>query len=238
MTPAVVWERLLGCFLCGVLLGPAVDFLRPLGRKLPILTRVFICLELMLCWLFALFGICRAELRLGWYVAMMAGFALWERLFGTAAAAFFGGFWHFAVLPLKITNLKFSSFQDGKNGVQYKLVIARSKDAESEEDPMANLSSFLSRFQLQYRRTPTLNKVVVAAAIVLSSVTLVSLRLAHWEAKARLAELTQQIAAQEQCNDALRQDIDELGTTDSIREIAREELGLVDPDTIIIEDAN
>lgn len=103
---------------------------------------------------------------------------------------------------------------------------------------MANLSSFLSRFQLQYRRTPTLNKVVVAAAIVLSSVTLVSLRLAHWEAKARLAELTQQIAAQEQSNDALRQDIDELGTTDSIREIAREELGLVDPDTIIIEDAN
>ena len=103
---------------------------------------------------------------------------------------------------------------------------------------MANLSSFLSRFQLQYRRTPTLNKVVVAAAIVLSSVTLLSLRLAHWEAKARLAELTQQIAAQEQSNDALRQDIDELGTTDSIREIAREELGLVDPDTIIIEDAN
>ena len=103
---------------------------------------------------------------------------------------------------------------------------------------MANLSSFLSRFQLQYRRTPTLNKVVVAAAIVLSSLTLVSLRLAHWEAKDRLAELPQQISTQQQSNEALRQDIDELGTTDSIREIAREELGLVDPDTIIIEDAN
>ena len=103
---------------------------------------------------------------------------------------------------------------------------------------MANLSSFLSRFQLQYRRTPTLNKVVVAAAIVLSSVTLLSLRLAHWEAKDRLAELTQQISTQQQSNEALRQDIDELGTTDSIREIAREELGLVDPDTIIIEDAH
>ena len=103
---------------------------------------------------------------------------------------------------------------------------------------MANLSSFLSRFQLQYRRTPTLSKVVVAAAIVLSSVTLLSLRLAHWEAKDRLTELTQKVASQQQNNDALRQDIDELGTTDSIREIAREELGLVDPDTIIIEDAN
>ena len=103
---------------------------------------------------------------------------------------------------------------------------------------MERIRSILSRFQLQYRRTPTLNKVVVAAAIVLSSLTLVTLRLAHWEAEETLAELRQQIAAQEQRNDDLRHDIDELGTTDSIRQIAREELGLVDPDTIIIEDAH
>ena len=103
---------------------------------------------------------------------------------------------------------------------------------------MEKIRSFLSRFQLQYRRTPTLNKVVVAAAIVLSSVTLVTLRLAHWEAEEKLAELRQQVAALEQRNEELRHDIDELGTTDSIREIAREELGLVDPDTIIIEDAH
>lgn len=103
---------------------------------------------------------------------------------------------------------------------------------------MERIRSILSRFQLQYRRTPTLNKVVVAAAIVLSSLTLVTLRLAHWEAEEKLAELRQQVAAQEQRNEDLRHDIDELGTTDSIREIAREELGLVDPDTIIIEDAH
>ena len=103
---------------------------------------------------------------------------------------------------------------------------------------MEKIRSFLSRYQLQYRRTPTLNKVVVAAAIVLSSVTLVSLRLAHWDAKAQLAELNRQVAAMEQQNEELRQNIDNLGTTDSIREIAQEELGLVDPDTIIIEDAH
>lgn len=103
---------------------------------------------------------------------------------------------------------------------------------------MEQISSFLSRFQLQYRRTPTLNKVVVAAAIVLSSVTLVSLRLAHWDAEARLNELQHQVAAAEQRNEELRHDIDELGTTDSVRKIAQEELGLVDPDTIIIEDAH
>lgn len=103
---------------------------------------------------------------------------------------------------------------------------------------MEQISSFLSRFQLQYRRTPTLNKVVVAAAIVLSSVTLVSLRLVHWDAEARLNELQHQVAAAEQRNEELRHDIDELGTTDSVRKIAQEELGLVDPDTIIIEDAH
>ena len=103
---------------------------------------------------------------------------------------------------------------------------------------MEQIRSFLSRFQLQYRRTTTLHKVVVAAAIVLSSVTLVTLRLAHWEAEEKAAELRQQVAAMEQRNEDLRHDIDELGTTDSVREIAREELGLVDPDTIIIEDAH
>ena len=103
---------------------------------------------------------------------------------------------------------------------------------------MEKIHSFLSRFQLQYRRTSTLNKVVIAAAVVLSSITLLSLRLVQWEAEEKLADLRQQAAALEQNNNELRQDIAELGTADSIREIAQEELGLVDPDTIIFEKAD
>ena len=103
---------------------------------------------------------------------------------------------------------------------------------------MEKIRFFLSRFQLQYCRTPALHKVVVAVAIVLSSVTLISLRLVQWEAEEKLAELQQQAAILEQRNEELRQDIEGLGTTDSIREIAREELGLVDPDTIIFEQAD
>ena len=103
---------------------------------------------------------------------------------------------------------------------------------------MINLSSILSRFQLQYRRTSTLNKFVIAAAVVLSSLTLFSLRLVQWDAEDQLHELRQQAAALEQGNAGLRRDIDQLGTTESIRKIAREELGLVDPDTIIFEDAD
>lgn len=103
---------------------------------------------------------------------------------------------------------------------------------------MKKIRRFLRRFQLQYRRTSPLHKVVIAAAIVLSSMTLLSMRLAQWDAEKTLAELQNQAAVLEQENEALRQDIDELGTTDSTRKIAREELGLVDPDTIIIEDAH
>ena len=102
---------------------------------------------------------------------------------------------------------------------------------------MTKRSSILSRFQLQYRRTSTLHKVVVAAAVVLSSVTLFSLRLTQWEAEDRLRRLRQEAAALEQANAELRRDIQNIGTADSIREIAREELGLVDPDTIIFEQA-
>ena len=103
---------------------------------------------------------------------------------------------------------------------------------------MNKIRSFIRRFQLQYRRTSALNKVAIAAAIVLSSVTLLSLRVAMWEAEETLSELRHQSAVMEQENEALRQDIDEPGTTDAIRDIAREKLGLVDPDTIIIEDAH
>ena len=103
---------------------------------------------------------------------------------------------------------------------------------------MTNIRSFLKRFRLQYRRTSALNKVVIAAAVVLSSVTLVSIRLAQWDAEDQLNRLRQQAALLEQQNENLRQDIDELGTNDAIREIAQEKLGLVDPDTIIIEDAH
>ena len=103
---------------------------------------------------------------------------------------------------------------------------------------MTKIRSFLNRFQLQYRRTSTLNKVVIAAAVVLSSLTLLSLRLVRVEAEETLADLRQQAAILDQRNDELRRDIDELGTTDSVRKIAQEELGLVDPDTIIFESAD
>ena len=68
---------------------------------------------------------------------------------------------------------------------------------------MTKIRSFLSRFQLQYRRTSTLNKVVIAAAIVLSSLTLLSLRLVQQETEQTLTDLRRQAAVLDQSNDGL-----------------------------------
>ncbi len=117
-------------------------------------------------------------------------------------------------------------------------LIQRTNGVFSEALYMANIHTFLNRHQLQFRPATPLHKAVLAAAIVLSSVTLVSLRLNCWEAEDHLAELRQRAAQLEQRNEELRQDIDALGSPDSIRDIARQELELVDPDTILFEQAD
>ena len=102
---------------------------------------------------------------------------------------------------------------------------------------MADNRSFLQKFQLLYRRSHPLTKAVVAAAIVLSTVTLVALRTTQWDAQKKLAALQEEAAALAQSNASYAQRIGELGTDTAIRQIAAEELGLVDPDLIIIEES-
>lgn len=102
---------------------------------------------------------------------------------------------------------------------------------------MSRVRDFLRHFRLQYRPTHPLTKAVVTAAIVLSTVSLISLRLCQWEAQQKLALLSQQAVHLEQENADLSQRIDALGTVDSIRQIAAEELDLWHPDTIIFEES-
>ena len=42
MNPGLVSQRLLGCLLCGFLMGPAADALRPLHRRCPVLTQLLL----------------------------------------------------------------------------------------------------------------------------------------------------------------------------------------------------
>ena len=94
-----------------------------------------------------------------------------------------------------------------------------------------------SRIRLVYRRSSTLLKCVVLAAIILSTVAILALRHSIREDQAQADDLRFQAAALEQENDRLSSYIAELGTVQSIKRIAGEELGLVDPDTIFFTPA-
>lgn len=100
---------------------------------------------------------------------------------------------------------------------------------------MSKIQDLLRGYRLVYQPTSPLLKTVVSATIALCTVTLFALRFTQWEHLDQLALLTQQAAALEQENAELRSRIDNLGTVDSIRQIAAEELGLVDPETIVFE---
>lgn len=89
------------------------------------------------------------------------------------------------------------------------------------------------RVRLVLHRSGTLLKVMLIAAIVLSTVTLLRLRLKENQAADQIETLREQAAALEEENRRLEQSIDELGTIRSVERIAQEELELVYPDTIV-----
>lgn len=100
---------------------------------------------------------------------------------------------------------------------------------------MSKIQDFLRSHRLVYQPTSPLLKAVVTATIALCTVTLIALRLTQWEHERELALLNSQAAALDQENADLTERIESLGTVDSIRQIAAEQLGLVDPETIVIE---
>ena len=93
---------------------------------------------------------------------------------------------------------------------------------------MANTPLFL-RIRLVYRRSPLLLKVLVLVTILASAAALLALRgLMLGYQQQRQALQTQALQLQQE-NAELTEHIAELGTEDSIRRIAMEELGLMDP---------
>lgn len=87
------------------------------------------------------------------------------------------------------------------------------------------------RFRLIYRHSSTLVKCVVLAAIVLSTAALMILRVSIQTQQNQQQELQGQAAQLEKDNRILTQYIAELGTVKSVKRIATQELGLVDPDS-------
>ena len=126
MTPETAGFRLLCSCLLGGALGLYYGFLRPLRRRHQGLADGLFLLGAVWVWLYQSFGICGGDLRLGYFLGLLAGGLLWERTAGRVLRPVFSGFWgglakagRLAVLPLKnFRILQKFCLHLGKNGLQ------------------------------------------------------------------------------------------------------------------------
>ena len=102
---------------------------------------------------------------------------------------------------------------------------------------MRKLLARLRRVRFVYRRSNNMTKTVVIAALLLSMAALLVLHGAITAAEKQLEEKRALAAQLEQERDKLNESIGSLGSAESVDQIARDELGLVDPDSIVITPA-
>ncbi len=92
------------------------------------------------------------------------------------------------------------------------------------------------KFKIVVGRGRPVTKLALLAVIVLSTLTLLAIDGAADREREKAEAARAQAAAEERAQQELEQKIDALGSDQSMEQIAGEELGLVDPDTIIIEE--
>ena len=85
------------------------------------------------------------------------------------------------------------------------------------------------RIRLVYQRSPLILKVLVLVTILVSAAALLALRGSMLRYQQQSQALQAQAVSLQQKNADLAERIAELGTKDSIRRIATEQLGLMDP---------
>ena len=78
-------------------------------------------------------------------------------------------------------------------------------------------------------------KIVVMVLIILSMAAMAALMWVHVGIQERTSELRTEAAALEQQKSDLQKKIDELGSLKSVEDIARSELGLADPNIVVMD---
>ena len=94
------------------------------------------------------------------------------------------------------------------------------------------------RYRLVLIRTHPLVKAMILAAVVLSTVALITLRASIEDNRGKYEAMRQYAITLEGDNQDLDQRIRELGSIESALRIAMEELGLVLPDSVVITPGN
>lgn len=96
----------------------------------------------------------------------------------------------------------------------------------------------LHNTNLVFHRGNRVATIAICLAVALSLVALLTLHAATAADRQKAQELKSQAAALEQENADLEQKLGILGTLESAKQMAMEFLGLVEPDTVIIEPEN
>ena len=91
------------------------------------------------------------------------------------------------------------------------------------------------KVKVEVRPASNILKIILTILILFSIVALIALRWVHNGILTQIDELKDEAAGLEHANEELEQKTQELGSVQSIQDIAKEELGLVDPNTILID---
>ena len=100
---------------------------------------------------------------------------------------------------------------------------------------MAKNSTKRKPVKVEFRPASNILKVILILLILTSIVAMIALRWVHSGILTEIADLKDEASGLEYANEELERKTEELGSVQSIQEIAQEELGLVDPDTVLID---
>ena len=89
--------------------------------------------------------------------------------------------------------------------------------------------------KVEVRPASNILKIILILLILFSIVALIALRWVHNGILTQIDALKDEASGLEYANEVLEQKTEDLGSVQSIQDIAKEELGLVDPDTVIID---
>lgn len=91
------------------------------------------------------------------------------------------------------------------------------------------------RKKIVVRPAPPMLKIALCLLIVFSMAALLALRWVHNGIREETQILTDEAATVQAENQELHEKIGNLGSVQSVKDIAQEELDLVDPDTVVID---
>ena len=91
------------------------------------------------------------------------------------------------------------------------------------------------QLKIQFRKSSPATKIVASVAIVLSILALIALGVTRSDIQAQTDAMRKEAAQLEAENQRLQDKMGDQDSIVSVQEIAEEELGLVDPDTVLIE---